>query len=820
LQLTVLDPACGSGHFLVAAAQRIAQRLAMLRSGESEPAPDVYRHALREVISRCIFGIDLNPMAVELCKVSLWLESVEPGKPLSFLDHHIVCGNSLLGCTPKQVAAGIPDEAYKPLGDDDRAVVTSQRRRNSSERSGQGIFSLWETSDLDNELAKLMTNIDKIRDDDLRSIAEKQARWMSFVDSDQMTRARFAADTWCSAFVVLKNRATSEITTSTVRMALEHGPSVLEPRAVETIHQLAAEYQFLHFHVAFPQVCDSGPDGEDNPAGFDVVLGNPPWDQIQYDPREVFAHSHPDIANASTNAIRERMIASLEFDDPDAFDLHLRMQRKLEGTQHFIHAAGSFPLSNFGRLNTAPLFVELTRGVTRATGRVGVIVPSGIATDSYTQYLFRDLIAGKSLVSLYDFENSAGVFPGVHRSAKFCLLTLTGPARPFSEGATFAFFCQKTEDLQDDGRRFNLTAEEMLLVNPNTLTCPIFRSRRDAELTLEIYRRVPILIAEGPPEVNPWGVSSQLMFMMNTASHMFCKSSECELLGAVLDGNVYRHVDGRVWLPLYEAKMVGSFDHRAADVVISPTALVRQGQPDYLSSAEHADPKRLPLPRYWVPSVNVDERLPDDRQWMLAYCNITSTTNERTMISCIVPRAGSERSMPLVLPSEQTWKSTFLTACLSSFALDFFARQKVGGVNLNFFIVKQLPILPPNAFEQPAPWNREVTISEWLKPRILELTYTSVDLIGLAKDFGFDGPPFTWDEDRRSQIRSELDACFFHLYGIVRDDVPYIMSTFPIVRRKDEANYGEYRTARLILERYDAMAVAFDSGEPYRGPLD
>jgi hypothetical protein len=403
---------------------------------------------------------------------------------------------------------------------------------------------------------------------------------------------------------------------------------------------------------------------------------------------------------------------------------------------------------------------------------------------------------------------------------KFCLLTMSGAARPTSKGAEFAFFCQRTDDLREVDRRFVLTPDELALVNPNTHTCAIFRTRRDAELTLSIYGRVPVLISEEPLLANPWEVHFQLMFMMNTASHLFRTASECETTGAVLDGNVYRHPDGRVWLPLYEGKMVGMFDHRAADVVISPTATVRQGQPDYLSAENHRDPKRLPIPRYWVRSNEVDDRLPDQRRWLLAFCDITSSTNERTMINCIIPRTAVGNNMPLILPETLSLATVLLSACLSSFVFDFVARQKVGSTHLNFFIVEQLPVLPPETYEQPAPWSADVALGDWMRLRVLELTYTTWDLDGFAKDLGYGGPPFAWDEERRTLLRAELDACFFHLYGIEREDVAYIMDTFPIVRRKDESAYGEYRTARLILERYDEMSVATDSGVPYRGVFE
>jgi hypothetical protein len=159
-------------------------------------------------------------------------------------------------------------------------------------------------------------------------------------------------------------------------------------------------------------------------------------------------------------------------------------------------------------------------------------------------------------------------------------------------------------------------------------------------------------------------------------------------------------------------------------------------------------------------------------------------------------------------------------ANLSSFILDFIARFKVGGVNLNFFIINQLPVLPLTIYIQPVSWYPDKKLQEWLLPRVLELTYTAWDLTPFAQDCGYDGPPFRWDEERRFLLRCELDAAYFHLYGIARDDVGYIMETFPIVKRKDEAQHGEYRTKRVILEMYDAMQRAIDTSEPYQSRLD
>jgi len=181
LALKVCDPACGSGHFLIAAAQRITRRLARLRAGDEEPSPELLHHTLREVIGHCIFGVDINPMSVELCKVGLWLEAVEPGKPLNFLDHHIKCGNSLLGANPMLIKDGIPDKAYEPITGDSKEAAKWMMKLNQKDRAGQTRFSFdvthpWERlGNLPDAVAKL----EQLDDDTPESLAAKEDHYRS-----------------------------------------------------------------------------------------------------------------------------------------------------------------------------------------------------------------------------------------------------------------------------------------------------------------------------------------------------------------------------------------------------------------------------------------------------------------------------------------------------------------------------------------------------------------------------------------------------------------------------------------------------------------
>jgi len=783
LELEVCDPACGSGHFLVAAAHRIAKRLASVRTGDEEPSPEATRHALRDVVSRCLYGVDVNPMAVELCKVSLWLEALDPGRPLSFLDAHIRCGNSLLGTTAELIADGIPDEAFKALAGDDKEAAKVLRRQNTTEREGQ--LSLEdEAIDLITGLQPQVERLEHADDATPEALHAKERLFHDLLASDAYERAKLAADAWCAAFVQRKEKGAPRITTGVVRR-LASGTGSGPAEVVNEIRRLAAEYAFFHWEVEYPGVFGRAQ------GGFDCVLGNPPWERVKLAEKEFFAN-HPQIADARNAAARKRLIAALAEEDPPLYESWLAAQRKSEGESQLLRVSGRYPLCGRGDVNTYAVFAELMRSLIGRRGRVGCIVPTGIATDATTQFFFRDLVETRSLASLYDFENRAGLFPAVDSRMRFCLLTLTGPgAAPLSEFVTFA---HGVEHVHDPERRYVLSPEDLALLNPNTRTLPTFRTQRDAELTKAIYRRVPVLVREGDPAGNPWGVSFMAMFHMSNDSHLFHPESG----------------DGRV--PLYEAKLVHHFNHRFA-------TYDRDAARD-ATADELADPGFTPRPRWWVDALEVEARLAGrwDRGWLLGWRDIARNTDVRTVIAAVIPRVAVGHKLPLIFLEHG--QPTSLLALLSSFPLDYCARQKLGGTSLTYFVMHQLPVLPPAAFAEPAPWDGPRTIDEWIRPRVLELVYTAWDLEPFAGDHGYDGPPFRWDPERRALLRAELDAAFFHLYGLERDDVDYVMDTFPIVRRRDEQTYGEYRTKRLILELYDELAAAIATGRPYQTRLD
>ena len=823
LAVKVCDPACGSGHFLVAAARRIAKRVAAVREGNPEPTIDAVRVAMRDVVANCIYGVDLNPMAVELAKVSLWLEALEPGKPLGFLDAHIKQGNALLGATPKLLLDGIPDDAFKPIEGDDKSIATALRKRNAEERAGQGTLFVAPDIRVSNvEFARQVQQITGMKADELAAVHQQEAVFRAWEQSDEYEQRKHVANAWCAAFVWPKVRPKSgekplAAVTQAVLEALDDPESAgVAPETHAEIERLANEYQFFHWHLEFPEVFrvadgDRNEDVDERTGwshGFNCVLGNPPWERIKLQEQEFFAQRDAAIATAPNAAARKKLIAALPQEHPELAEEFSAAKRISEGERHFLRNSQRYPLTGRGDVNTYAVFAELDRGLISSRGRTGLVLPIGIGTDATTAPFFADLVKRRQLVSFLGFENESFILSrAVHHSVNFCLLVMAGHAEDVPE----AYFSSKVRNMDELAtRQFAMPPEDILLLNPNTGTSPMFRTQRDADITLGIYQRVPILINESADHGNAWHVSLERMFHMSDDSGLFHTREQLDSDGWTLEGNVFVRGDARM-LPLYEAKMIHHFDHRLGTYEGQTEAQANMGTLPRLTEAQHDDPSFAVLARYWVAEGEVGKQVRDknwDHGWLLGWRDICRATDERTMITAIVPAGAISEKFKLALARS---RADLLNAVWSSFALDYVARQKIGATTMSYFYVRQLPVLPPETLEPHA---------DFINPRVLELTYSAYDMEPFARDLGDSGAPFRWGEERRFLLRAELDALFFRLYGIRRDDVDYIMETFPIVKRKDIAAHGCYRTKDQILAVYDAMAAADASGVAYRTILD
>jgi hypothetical protein len=847
LSVTVLDPACGSGHFLLAAARRIATRLARDRAG-GVASPSDFRHALRDVARACIHGVDRNPMAVELTKVALWIETVEPGKPLGFLDANIRCGDSLLGVFDlNSLEDGIPDAAYKPLSGDDKETAKHFAKRSKAEREGQGSLDFAKGSGWLPAAAPLAGEASALRampEDSAEEIAAKRKRFEAARGDPRRWSLRIAADLYVAAFLSPKtggvpaNRNTVTIPTTAHIWDALAGRTLYGP-LVGNAQDLAGRARAFHWPLEFPDSMAAG--------GFDVVLGNPPWERIKLQEQEFFAAREPEIAEAPNAAARGRLIAKLAAAEAGTRERALynefeNAKRTADAASVFAREGDRFPLTGHGDVNTYALFAELFATLAGPRGRAGLIVPTGIATDATTAPFFGVLLQEKRLFSLHDFQTGMGYFDRIgHARFKFCLLTVgrkgAGPELP-----AFSFFSRTIEEFHDRRRHFVLSRDVIAKINPNTITTPIFRTAADAELTAKIHARVAVLVDETKDaDGNPWNLSFLRMFDMANDSGLFRTAAQLSAAGFLRDqsdwvdrartgGSGVVNVNERKTLelvpgieavrrksgkfvPLYEAKLANLFDHRASSYagatdrgyrVLPPTKIDDHRRPDFEIE-----------PFYWVPEDEVLQRLAPINwkyQWLIAWRDITHATNERTIIVTIIPAVGVGHSAPLMFPSKEPRLITALVACANSLTLDYCARTKLGGLHLTYFYLKQFPVLPPSVY---TPHDLAFIV-----PRVLELTYTSRSLAPFARDVGYDGAPFVWDEDRRAQLRAELDAWYARAYGLTRDELRYVLDpadlkgsdypseTFRVLKKNEIARFGEYRTARLVLQAWDRMERA------------
>ena len=826
LSVTVCDPACGSGHFLVAAARRIATRLAAVRTGEADPTPTDVQHALHDVVARCIYGVDLNPMAAELAKVSLWLEAIEPGRPLSFLDAHIKIGNALLGTTPRLIAEGIPDAAFDPIEGDDKKYASSLKRRNKQEREqrlgGSQQGGLFDDATIDVSNAHLRDQYQDavaqtLQATSLTQLAAAEKRYREAQDSPEARRAQLVADTWCAAFVHPQVSGAVAITQETLEQA---ATGSIGPDTEAEIDRLAAAFGFFHWHIEFPEVFPVPNDSATNAetgwdGGFTAMLGNPPWETVQMAEKEFFASRDERIASAKTAAIRKRLIATLESENPELYEEFLIESRRGQAENKFARASGRYPLSAKGKINTYSIFAELFRSSIAYEGRMGIITPTGLATDATTADFIADTLRSQRLVAFYDFVNRQGLFHGVASLMRFAVSVSTG-GQPVSD-ARLAFLSLSPADVPS--RRLTLEAEEILALNPNTGTLPAFAAKRDADITIGIYRRHPVLIRDGDPNSNPWGLSfSQGLFNMASDSGLFRTADDLAGLGATFDGWAWVK-DARRWLPLYEAKMLHLYDDRfgtyegteledGKGVRAIPTP----------SDAQHDDPNFEPLARYWVDEREVVKAIGGrtGAGWLLGWRDITYAEHVRTFIPSAIPRSGAGDPVLLAVTASQPH---LLLTVWSSLAFDYVSRQKLSGTHMKYFTVKQLAAPSPAEFAATPAWI-DSDLADWTSPRVIELVYTSYRIAPFARDLGDTGLPFRWLPKRRNLIRAELDAAMMHVYGLQRDEVEHVLDSFFVLRKNEERDFGEFVTKRLVLAEYDRMAEAATTGVPYESSLD
>ena len=835
LELKICDPAMGSGHFLVNLVDYLADRvIAAMAEAEAvwngyisplteridvirntiianaedrdwavDPAQLDDRHIIRRmVLKRCVYGVDKNPMAVELAKVSLWLHTFTVGAPLSFLDHHLRCGDSLFGAWVRSAI----EKAERQGGLFLKGPLNRATRSASSMQIIEGLT--------DAEIAEAHRSADVFAE--VSEMTAPLNAFLSLLHAFDWMDLRDPNDrAVCLAWLDGTFGDPIDIAQGVAAELAEGDHAERFSHLLDTARTLIAAARFLHWQVAFPGVWSDW-EGDSLAGGFDAVIGNPPWDRMKLQQVEWFAARRREIAMMPRAADRKRMIADLEKAGDSLAEEFARASAHATAALRMARKGGDYPLLSKGDMNLYSLFVERAMTLVKPDGMVGLLTPSGIASDKTAARFFEGVATEGRLKALYDFENrrtrydSPPFFPDVDSRFKFCAFV----ASPTSiEGpAGCAFFLQDVSELSDPERRFPLTPEDFARVNPNTGTAPIFRTRRDAELTTAIYDRLPVLVDRSSgKEVKAWPVKYSTMFHMTNDSGLFRTREELEEKEGAwpIAGNRYDSPSGEC-VPLYEGKMVQAFDHRAASVVVNPENRHRPAQPVAASLDQHQDPDWLPDPQYWVLASECGWS--SQSGWVLGFKEITAPTNVRTFIAALLPAVGFGNKVPVLKPEMLDRSEWMLAANFNATVFDFVTRQKIQGQTLNLFIIEQLPVVPPERYE--AVRFGPKTAAEIVHEAVLELTYTAHDMAPFARNMGHVDetgaarPPYPWDEDRRRHLRAKLDAVFFHLYGVTdRDDVRYVFSTFPIVERQETDAFGRYQSRDLCLAYMNALAA-------------
>ena len=820
LHIRICDPACGTGTFLRAAAQRIGRRLAVVRSGRRTPSPKVMRQALYDVICHCLYGVDIDERSVEACRHSLALDALAPDATFSCLDQHIQWGNSLLGGTPTLLAQGIPDAAFTPTAGDDKTVAAALRKRNQGERLGQMalIFPM------------------------------AQATTGPAVPSE-----RLLADAWCAAFLWPKTREALPAVTHDTWRWLHLAPERVPAATQATITRLASQYHVLHWHVAFPEVF-ALPDAPESPenamagwhGGFDVVLGKPPWQPL------------------TTRAQIERAMPLLRY-----------IRRQYSTTAETLQSPGLF-------LETARLLIRPTgrigclipaQLVTTETAFFQTLLAQGAIVNLYTitndarlmPHLPRTMAFSLlTLTGLPDPRAAADMVWSVLQldelddATRHVALNADDIALLNPNTRSWPVFrtARAAELTRAIYRRVPVLRQQGLsVVDPwGVRTATMLHLTRDAallrtrqqleaegwQLAGEVFRQGQALyvpVYEGAM-LRPWGVSGapgQTVSPRYWVPSAHVMQAVARVPEALLQAYRTRRADAVVKML---AAWVGGYHLNRGHNTCTRETLAQVYNPMF-----HALP---PTPGAWAAAPALERKWPltpgdlllIKRQhdaltlarhliekhcpgWFMAWREVVEAGHWVTASVC--PRVGLAQSCALLqVAGADAALASCLLANLNSMVVEFCARQKMSGRRLTPAILDQLPIVPPATYAAPCAWDHASLLRDWVAPRALELVYTSPVLAPFARDCGYDGPAFRWDAARRHWLHSELEAVYCLIYGLARPDVAFLLETCmpgQPLQSSEAASSEALPTPQLILQVYDALYQARETGTAYHSPL-
>ena len=643
-------------------------------------------------------------------------------------------------------------------------------------------------------------NIDELSADTITAEerkAEQNARNQKAIEDSVEFKA---CNLLLAAFLSEKTQATAHLVPTTKDLDL----LMTDPDGYAQSHQdildhaakVCSENHVMHWPFEFKEVMDQG--------GFDCVLGNPPWEKFKVEDVKWFASRLPEIANADKADIRKKMIEALASSTDElerqTFADYVKALYQAAAFSTINHLSanegGRFPLTGVGDTNLYAYFAELALTIKGDSGTVGMVVPIGIVVEDGTKRFTQEVFAQSQVSSVYHFNNTESIFPNVHNSYSFVLLTLGKTAK-----ADCVFYATNPAQLEDEKRHLSFEPSDIELFNPNTRTLLLVRSEYDLELCRKVYKSATVLVRvySKNHEESAWHVQT-----ITSMFHRSGKSSTFVTLNADQAAN-----DEKLGMaPFYESKLFNQFDHRYASFTFDAKGKIIEKQ-IHVELDKKQDSSFRITPKYWVKQELVNKRwleLGWSKGWALVWRNIARATDVFTMVATVLPaNVAVSHSATVLMPHVEDKEAACLLAMFNSLVIEFVMRLKVSGANVSLFFVQQIPVLPPEVFS-PAD-------VEFIASRVAMLTRTADDINAVWLT---EYPAYTFQEPReRLKIRAELDAYIAKMYCLTREELQYILDpkevmgpkhpseTFESLKNKEIKLYGEYLTQRLVLTAYD-----------------
>lgn len=777
LAITVIDPACGSAAFLIAAVDRLALALAEVRR-DGTPDDHDLRLSRRDVLQHCVYAVDKDETAVELAKVALWIHCAVEDHPLTFLDHRIQHGDSLvgwplLGSLPR----AIPDEAYEPGSKESTKEKRERRAWRDANRDRQ--LELGAEPPLAPQVEVPLPELDAPEDspDDIHRKAEAYVRWRS---SDEVATLERAANLWTAAFLWPVEAGPAPTSHEYWRALYSE-----EVRQQEPADLLSAEVPFFHWALQFPEIRQRG--------GFDCVIGNPPWEQFESREKEWFASRAPEIAMLA-GAQRKAAIDALPESNPA---LHASWRRYLAANERlgeWARGCGRFTETG-GKPNTYLLFGEHNADVLRDKGRAGVVLKSQLALDISASPVFQKLLDSDRLEELRDVVNGGPtgtnpIFPNVDAKERFSIVAFSGAAsgQPGFDATVMSWNLEEAAIRMP--RRF--TSETLHTLNPHTRTLTSFRRNEELEVALEIHQRLPELDCEKGGE-NPWDIGYATLFNATTDSGKFRRREDLEPAGWTLDrDNVFRSGE-KVALPLYEGQLVNRYDHRARtyDGYTGSKKYGRAPGIPATTAEQKADPAFEIEPRYWMDAELAHTRLAHrvGERAIFAFRDVGRPWREqRTAKGALIPPRPATHKLPVLAVDHD--RAFDFAAVFNSTVFDFLVRGHMPGASVALlWMLAQIPAPLPG-------------LGARIAQNAARLSLTSQSI---AAVFGVE--PHRWDPIERYELDVESDALIAHAYGLDLRSYEIVLDSFDVMTREQIKQHGYYKFKGDCLEAFDRLAV-------------